>query len=300
MKMTFLSRPFSFFSVPWCLRGRRSAIISPLPVLLAAAAILAALFLDSGLVTLAAQEQGTAPAASETARLWITALDKEGPVTDLKKEEIHLSIGKQEQTISTLTFNPPVSLSLGLVIDMSGSRREGWPPPEVGLAPAFLAQVLRPGDSGFVVSFNRVGYIDAQPTDDQSALARALRKIAGRRPESGTALYDTVEAACRLPNSPNAHRSLVVLTDGDDNSSMHTREQALDVARRTGTNLYFIGHGAETGQLGRPGSNRGPRVMKEMANATGGVYFAASRQRDAELAFDSLAHILRAHYALDF
>ncbi|MGO9273297.1 MAG: VWA domain-containing protein [Terriglobia bacterium] len=260
--------------------------------------MLAALALDLGSSALAAQEQGTAPAPSETTRLWITALDKAGPVTDLKKEEIDLSIGKQEQTISALAFNPPLPLSVGFLIDVSGSRHMGWPPPEIGLAPAFLGQVLRSGDSAFVVSFNDTAHLNAKPTDDQSTLARALQQMAGMRPGYGTALYDAIGAACRVPTRPNFHHVLVVLTDGQDNSSQHTREEAMDVARGTGTTLYLMGHDAETGRVETAG--RGFKVMREMASATGGAYFGALSKSDAESAFDSLAHILRAEYALDF
>lgn len=114
-------------------------------VLLGAGAMLAALSLDLSSFTLASQEQGPAPAPGETVRLWITALADGSPVTDLRKDEIDLSIGKHAQTISAFTFNPPFPLSVGFLIDASGSRRVGWPPPEIGLAPAFLGQVLRSG-----------------------------------------------------------------------------------------------------------------------------------------------------------
>lgn len=149
-------------------------------------------------------------------------------------------------------------------------------------------------------SFSELAYLDARPTDDRTALAQAFEQIAGGPPQGGTALYDAVAAACRLPNIPNFHRVLVVLTDGEDNASRQTREKALDVARGTGTALYFIGHGAETGQRESPEANRARAAMKEMASATGGMYFRASGKPDAESAFDSLAHIVRAQYALDF
>ena len=176
----------------------------------------------------------------------------------------------------------------------------GWPPPEIGLAPAFLGQVLRSGDSAFVVSFNDTAHLNAKPTDDQSTLARVLQQIGGMQARGGTALYDSIEAACRLPDNPNFHRVLVVLTDGQDDASRNSQEETLDVARRTGTALYFIGPDVERGPMFQIRNNRGPDVLKEMASAAGGVYFRASSKRDAESAFDSLVHILRAQYALDF
>lgn len=254
-----------------------------------------------------APEQAAVPGPVGTARLWVTAFEKSHPVTDLRKEEVEILSGRQEQTISALTFNLPEPLNVGLVVDESGSRRAKLPGVEAELAREFFRKVVRKGDQAFIVTFNNNIYLLADLTDSQDTLDGALQKLAGIRPWGGTALYDAISQSC-LQNGPNLsdHRALVVVTDGADNASHHGLPDAMESARKTGTALYFIDLARDT--LDVPGvqvhqvypGGRPHRVMGDLARGTGGTVYKIERKAEMEEAFDSLAEILRAQYALDF
>jgi VWFA-related protein len=233
-------------------------------------------------------------------RYWITATKNGQPVRDLSKEEIQLRIGKQEQAISRLTFDPPGPLWVGLLIDISGSQRAQWPSPAISLAAGFFKRVMRPGDQAFVMHFNDEYYTDAEPTDNFSVLGEALERLAAVHPYRGTALYDTIVAAC-YPGEAGGppRRALVVVTDGEDNASRNALDEAMAVVERTGTQLYFIGTGLET-PYNRPTTQRAMRVLRSMADATGGEFLPISNKRQVEAAFNSIAGLLRAQYALEF
>jgi VWFA-related protein len=225
--------------------------------------------------------------------IWITATQKGHAVTDLKKEDLQLWLGKQEQPISALTFNPSRPLRLGLLIDMSGSRRAQWPGPEISLAGGFFRTVMQPGDQAFILYFNDALFVDADITSDPNDLDRGLAHLASLKPQGGTALYDAIAVACgKRESSGPAHRALVVITDGEDNSSMQTRDEATTIARKTGTQLYTVGI------FVRP--SRGEPILRQMVLSTGGAYFRTVNKPEMEAAFNSIAEILCAEYSLEF
>jgi VWFA-related protein len=244
--------------------------------------------------------QINAPTVAGTVTYWITATNKGHPVTDLKKEDLQLWIGKQKQSISLLTFNPPEPLEVGLLIDTSGSRRDQWPDPETSLASGFLRRVLRLGDQAFIAHFNNKLYLDAHLTGDLGVLDQGLRYLAAVPPYGGTVLYDAIVAASdRGAADRPAHRALVVVTDGMDNSSRSSLEQAMDMVGKTGTQLYFIGRlrGRENRTMGE---HHSMRVLRSLADATGGRLFQSSNKLEMESGFNSIAEVLRTQYALEF
>jgi VWFA-related protein len=244
--------------------------------------------------------QVSAPQAAGTVTYWITATNQGHLVTDLKKEDLQLWIGKQEQSISDFTFNPPEPLQVGLLFDTSGSLRDRWPGPEISLASGFLTGVLRPGDQAAIMHFEELLSFDTHLTGDLSALDQGLRHLAAVAPHEGTALYDAIEGACeQLEVGGPAHRALVVITDGGENASLHRLDQAMTVVGRTGTQLYFIGRlrGREKQTMWE---HRYMKVLRSLADATGGQLFLASNKLETESGFNSIAKVLRAQYALEF
>ena len=261
-------------------------------------------------VALAAGLSAAKPSAREpfqeqarTARIWITALAKGEPVTDLIKEDLDLSIGKQQRTIARLTLNPPEPLSLKLVCDISGSRTHELPGIEDSVGPRLFKLLLRPGDRGSVIAFNDRVYHSVGPTDRQDLLSLALYHLAAAQPRGGTALYDALYAALR-PDSVGAgsHQGLVVVTDGDDNASHYSLDAVRDALLASG---YFVEPVRR--EPGDEGSFRvsirkhtGAERLEKVARGTGGAYFEALDEAGARHAFDSIAALLRAQYALDF
>jgi VWFA-related protein len=149
------------------------------------------------------------------------------------------------------------------------------------------------------MDFSELYYVRAQPTNDLRVLDEALESLTGARPRGGTALYDVIVAACHLGEAGEpARRVLVVLTDGEDNASRNRLDQAMAVAERTGTQLYFIGTFSQPAHSTY--MHRAMKVLRSMANATGGEFIPSSNKREMEPAFNSIAELLRAQYALEF
>jgi VWFA-related protein len=244
--------------------------------------------------------QGNAPLAAGTVRYWITATKNGHPVSDLTREDLQLWIGKQKQSISVLAFNPPEALRVGLLVDMSGSQKAQWPSPAISLAVDFFRRVICPGDQAFIIHFNDVYYTDAQLTDDLRVLDQGLERLASVHPYGGTALYDAIVAACypREAGGPT-HRALVLITDGMDDASRYPLDRAMAVVGRTGTQLYVIGTGPESAR-NVPIMLHSIRVLRSMADATGGAFIPTSNKREMEPAFNSIAELLRAQYALEY
>ncbi len=233
------------------------------------------------------------PEETATQTIWITAIETGHAVTDLKKEDLQFSIGKNEQAISALTFNPPRPLRLGFIVDMSGSRRAQWPGPEISLAGGFFRAVMQSGDQAFILYFNEAVFVDADVTSNLGDLDRGLAHLASLTPRGGTAIYDAIVVACeKREASGPAHRALVVVTDGEDNSSMHTRDEAISIVRKADTQLNTVGI------FVRP--SRGESILRQMAQETGGFYFGTANKSEMESALNSIAEALRAQYSLEF
>jgi Ca-activated chloride channel family protein len=269
--------------------------------------LLALMFLAALQCSVGLYGQTRAPMAAGAARLWITATTKGHPVTDLKKEDLQLWIGKQEQSISVLTFNPPEPSEVGLLIDTSGSRRTQWPGPEASLASGFFRRVLRPGDKAFVIHFNNKVVIDAHLTDDLSVLDQGLKYLAAVPPYGGSAIYDVIVAASdHVAADKPTHRVLVVITDGGNNESWYPLDQswnpldqAMAVGGRTGTQLYFIAT-PQSSEGANIQMHRNMRELRSIAAASGGRFFEASNKFEMESGFNSIAEALRVQYALEF
>jgi len=248
--------------------------------------------------------QAAPQASSGTARLWISALKYGHPVKDLKEDELELWVGKEKQKISSLTFDPPVPLVLGFIVDASGSERLGWPGPELNLAHDFLQKVLRPVDQVFLADFNDKSHLDAGPTADLSQIEQGLEKIRALRPYGGTALFDTIEASCDLLKTrAGARHLLVVVTDGLDNASRHTRLQAVRAARLSNTSVSIIFRPAGQLESSSVGTHS-PRTliaMQDVTQATGGLLAQPSAsEADIGRDLDAVANFVRAQYAVDF
>lgn len=254
-------------------------------------------------LVLAAQDVPSQP--NSTVRLWITVLQKSQPITDLKKEELLLWIGNQKQSISNLTFSPPESLRIGLLIDFSGSRQATWPGLEVKLATAFLHRIVQPGDQLFVAKFSEPFDLEVAPTDDLAAVDLGMERVAALRPYGGSAIYDALYSACSLKDAgARTTRALVTITDGQDNSSTQHLQTVIQIAQRTGNQLYFVTPVCDPKEnfiRSRSPIARGAlKRLHKAAQETGGRVFEVSRYSEMERDFNFIATILRAQYALDF
>lgn len=260
------------------------------------------LLMTLGHSVIAVAKHRSQQASPRTARLWISAVKNNQPVGNLKKKDLQLWIGKKEETISSLALAPQGPFVLGLLIDASGSRREGWPGPGIALAPSFLQRVLQPGDSAFLVGFSDDVRLLAGPTADLASLEQELAGIRYVTPRGGTALYDAIVASCKLLNRTrgSARHALVMVTDAEDDASWNNHKEAIRAAVATGTVLYVLD--TKPGNLHGDflGRSQVEVVMSNATRETGGLLLPAGGKSEMASALDTVGLALRNRYALDF
>ncbi|HET9408650.1 MAG TPA: VWA domain-containing protein [Candidatus Sulfotelmatobacter sp.] len=227
-----------------------------------------------------------------------TVTDKHGrQITDLKQGDFRvLDDNKPPEQMRSFHNETNLPLQVGLLIDASNSVRDRFKF-EQESAIEFLNQVVRPRyDHAFVVGFDATPEITQDFTDNAELLAKGVHEL---RPGGGTALYDAVYYACRErllkgPHDIQVRRAIILLSDGEDNLSHVSREEAIEMAQRSEAIVYTI----STNISGTKGS--GDKVLERMADATGGRAFFPFQIRDVANAFAEIQNELRSQYAVSY
>lgn len=229
--------------------------------------------------------------------LLYTVTDRKGRfVTDLAKEDFEVIEGKKPQVIQEFTAESDLPLRLGILIDTSNSIRDRFKF-EQEAAISFINNVIRTNqDKGLVVSFDTRAEL---VTDLQGDTEKLIAGVRGLRPGGGTALYDAIFFACRdkLSQDQPRHkfrRAIIIVSDGDDNQSNYTRDQALEMAQKADVVLYAISTNRSKIE------QDGDKVLKYYASETGGRAFFPFQVEDMEQSFENIANELRHQYNLSF
>src|SRR5947209_2319993 len=244
------------------------------------------------------KDQPTFRATTREVDIVFTVTDKHGHfVKNLKADDVRVLDNKQPpQKIVSFNAQTDLPLRVGLLIDASASIRERFKF-EQEAAAEFMASIIRPTrDKAFVLGFDGSPEIRQDFTGDTALLAKGVRML---RPGGGTALYDAVYAACRrkLLNTGDGEpirKALIVVSDGDDNQSQVTREEAIEMAQRAEVIIYAI----STNNSGSYG--KGDTVLGQMAGATGGRAFYPFKIEDLSNAFNDVQEELRSQYSLAY
>jgi Ca-activated chloride channel homolog len=224
-----------------------------------------------------------------------TVSDKKGRfVTNLDKGDFDITEAKKPQKILEFTAETDLPLRIGILIDTSNSIRDRFRFQQEA-ATEFVNTVIRPGkDRGMLVSFDSSAELVQDLTDSTEALGKSIR---GLRPGGGTALYDAIYFACReklMGDEPHDkfRRAIVVLSDGEDNASRYTRDQALEMAHKADVVVYTISTNITHA------STDGDKVLKYFSEETGGVAFFPFKAQDLAQSFENIANELRHQYNL--
>ncbi len=227
-----------------------------------------------------------------------TVTDKQGRrITDLKQGDFSVvDDNKPPQEIRSFHAETNLPLEVGLLIDASNSVRDRFKF-EQESAIEFLNQTIHPqNDQAFVVGFDVTPEVTQDFTDDTEKLAHGVHEL---RPGGGTALYDAIYFACRdkllkTAKGTPVRRAIILLTDGDDNQSHVTREEAIEMAQRAEAIVYTI----STNVSGTKGA--GDKVLERIADATGGRAFFPFQIRDVANDFAEIQDELRSQYAISY
>jgi len=249
--------------------------------------------------------------------LFSVVTKREKLVTDLNKEDFKVFDDGQQQQITDFSQPTDLPLRIGMVLDTSNSIRERLKF-EQDAAIDFLFNALRRNkDQAFLMTFDDGPQIIKEFTGDTGELRDTILK---QRAGGGTSLYDAVYAASShllnnspLPSGPNpeVRRVLVVISDGDDNSSNKSRGEAVDMAQRAGVIIYSISTSTEwvsaedeknpTKQINRKyQKTEGDQVLEQLAVETGGRVFFPYKVDDLGQSFLDIGDELRHQYALAY
>ncbi len=203
---------------------------------------------------------------------------------------------KPVESILNFRRETDLPIELGLLMDVSGSvqGRFGF---EKEAATGFLQHIIRPGyDRAFVVGFNKESHLTQDFTDQVPLLAAGVERM---KNGGGTALYDAVYKACqeKLLREQFDHpirKAIVILSDGEDNQSEHTRAQAIEMAERAEVLIYAISTD-DSGLI-----LRGDKVLEDLASATGGRAFFPYKMKDITRSFAAIEDELRSQYDVSY
>ena len=217
--------------------------------------------------------------------------DKQRIVTTLDKGAFTIFENGALQTITSFRHED-IPVAMGIVIDNSGSMREKRQ--KVNQAALNLVRSSNPQDQVFVVNFNDEYYLDQDFTADINKLKEALEKIEAR---GGTALYDAVVASAdHLKKNARLERKvLFVVTDGEDNASRESLEQAVRrLQEENGPTVYAIG------LLGEEKARRARRALETMSEKTGGIVFLTKTLDEVDAISRTVAHDIRNQYTIGY
>lgn len=218
-------------------------------------------------------------------------------VKDLKASDFRVLDNRlPPANIRSFASETNLPLRVGLLVDASNSIRDRFRF-EQQAAIEFLNQIIHPSrDEAFVLGFDTTPEITQDFTGTAEKLANGVRML---RPGGGTAMYDAIYGACRDKlEKKNAEggvrRAIILLSDGEDNQSRVTRDDAIEEAERADVVVYTI----STNVSGT--KTRGDKILEAIADATGGRAFFPFKIEEVADAFSQIQEELRSQYAISY
>jgi VWFA-related protein len=240
------------------------------------------------------QGQNTIKVDVDLAVFNVAVMDTKGrSVSGLKLSDFQVTEDNRPQDISL--FSPEdTPASVGLIIDNSGSMLPKSP--DVTKAALAFAGASNPEDEMFVIKFNEKVFLGLPPsvpfTNDMSQIRSALLQ---NTPNGLTALYDALAVGIEhLKTGTRDRKALVVLSDGGDNASHHVLDDVLQIARGSSATIYTIGIYDESDL------DRNPRVLRKIADLTGGRAYFPDSLKDLEQVWRDIAGGIRSQYTIGY
>src|SRR5580704_1656470 len=283
--------------------------------------------------TAPAQPTGQAPAGAQDATqkseqklttvvnlvdVLFTVLDRRNKlVPALEKTDFKIFDDKLPQEIRYFSKQTDLPLRIGMLLDTSNSIRDRIKF-EQDASVNFLYSVLRRNkDEAFVMTFDDEPQIVQAFTGDTGELRDQIVKT---RAGGGTAIYDAIYEACvkelsHPPRPPGdqpdiVRRVMILISDGEDNLSIHTRSEAIEMAQRTSVVIYTISTSTQWVSLSQTDPNKigdrkyhltdGDKILQELAEETGGRSFFLYHVDDLDQSFQDIGDELRNQYSIAY
>ena len=212
-------------------------------------------------------------------------------VTDLSPRDFVVYEDGQPQQITSFK-REDIPVSIGILVDNSGSMRTKRN--AVSKAVVNLVQASNSRDEVFVVNFNDEPYLDQDFTNRVDLMKEAIDHVDSR---GGTALYDAVVASAdHLKAAKLEKKALLVVTDGEDNESRDSLEQAIRAVQNdNGPTIYTIGILSEEGK-----QRRAKRALESLSVQTGGVAFFPKNLQEVDEISRDVARDIRNQYSITY
>jgi VWFA-related protein len=298
-------------------------IMKALPFLLAVSASVLGLVMLAHIVPLparAAQDDTVIKVDVSLVNILCSVHNKSnGLVGNLEKKDFQLFEDGKAQEIKYFTRETDLPLTIGLLVDTSGSQ-ERLLEPERRAASQFFSKVLRPKDLAFLMQFGAEAELLQDDTSSPKLLMDGLRQlhmsvpVGGLHPgpvptqqsQAGTILFDAVYlAADEKLKAEVGRKAMVLITDGVDTGSRYSIAKAIEAAQKSDSIIYSIdyedpsayGHGFGTITIGGGG---GERDLGRMSSETGGRVFKVDRKNSLDDIFREIQEEMRSQYAIGY
>ena len=210
-------------------------------------------------------------------------------VTGLKKEHFRIFEEKVEQTI-TYFSQEEAPISVGIVFDVSASMKDNDNIRKAKNSITRFLQSMNPEDEALMITFNEQAKLAQRFTDQIGTLRSTLAQL---KPSGSTAIYDAVYMGLdQIRRGKNEKKALVLITDGEDNSSRYTSIELREFAREANVQVYGIG---QQGNLGY-----GFGEIQNIVSLTGGRAFFPNSFNDLDYYIDLVHSELRSQYLLGY
>jgi len=210
-------------------------------------------------------------------------------VTGLKKENFHIFEDKVEQTITHFSQQED-PISVGIIFDVSGSMKDNDNFRKAKNAITRFLQFMNPEDEAFLITFNDQTNLTQRFTDRIGTLRSALAQM---KPSGNTAIYDAVYMGLdQIRRGNNEKKALVLITDGEDNSSRYSSAELREFAKESNVQVYGIG---QQGVLGY-----GFSEIQHIVSLTGGRVFFPNNFNDLDYYIDLIHTELKSQYLVGY
>ena len=244
--------------------------------------------------------------------VYLSVRDKNGFITNLHKDDCSIFEDKILQKTKNFTQEKNLPLTIGILLDTSGSQINVLPLEQTSGA-EFLKDVLTPKDEAFLISFDINVNLLADYTNSPREIKRSIDSaqintgagtgsVTGNGNPRGTLLFDAVYLAAHDKLRQEAGRKiLVLLTDGGDQGSQETLKTAIEAAQKANTIIYVILIADRGFYSGYGMTFSGDRDMEQLAKETGGrVINVGNNGKKLQEAFDQIQDELRTQYLASY
>ncbi|WP_158821248.1 VWA domain-containing protein [Granulicella sp. S156] len=225
-------------------------------------------------------------------------------VGGLSKDDFLLTEDGKPQTIRYFDRDSNLPITIGLMVDTSGSQRDYAEEERRASATFLQAMLTKPNDRAFVERFDTLAVLLQPMTSDVAKLQSSLKLLTApipQNPKVGTLLFDAIcITAQKVVSKEPGRRAIVILTDGDDDGSTNNLASAIHEAQLADVAVYSVLYTPEAFGGSIHGHTSGVDIMRQISNATGGRLFIVTTGTPIERIYAEIEADMRTQYRIGY